>query len=176
MISTEEFLNILKTDDKKVYKLGKIDPNYASGDPRILFDGETTVSVKKYKTINYSPFANDRVLLVNIADTYLVLGRVGSYSSTGERGPGITNIADNGDGTLTITYGDGLTLTTSDITGPQGPQGIQGPPGIDGTGGGGSGMFAFEIINGDLILMYPDEDTVAPNFQIDTNGNLIYTI
>ena len=120
MINTGEFLNILKTDEKKVYKLGKIDPNYASGDPKILFDGETKVSVKKYKTINYSPFANDRVLLVNIAGTYLVLGKVGSYSSTGERGPGITNIVDNSNGSLTIYYSDGLTVTTSDLTGPQG--------------------------------------------------------
>ena len=52
--------------------------------------------------------------------------------------------------------------------GDTGEQGIQGPK-------GDSGMFAFEVIDGDLILMYPDED-VAPNFQIDTNGNLIYTI
>lgn len=78
MINTEEFLNILKNDEKKVFKLGKIDPGYVSGDPKILFDGETTVSVKKYKTINYSPIANDRVLLVRLAGTYLVLGKVGS--------------------------------------------------------------------------------------------------
>ena len=132
MINTEEFLNILKTDDKKVFKLGKIDPGHVSGDPKILFDGETTVSVKKYKTINYSPIAGDRVLLVRLAGTYLVLGKVGSYSASGERGPGITNIADNGDGTLTITYGDGLIVTTSDVTGPQGEQGIQGDPGTQG--------------------------------------------
>ena len=78
MINTEEFLNILKNDEKKVFKLGKIDPGYVSGDLKILFDGETTVSVKEYKTINYSPIANDRVLLVRLAGTYLVLGKVGS--------------------------------------------------------------------------------------------------
>ena len=80
MINTEEFLNILKNDEKKVFKLGKIDPNYVSGDPKILFDGETQVSTKTYKTINYTPAAGDRVLLVSIAGTYLVLGKVGSYS------------------------------------------------------------------------------------------------
>ena len=58
--------------------------------------------------------------MVNIAGTYLVLGKVGSYSSTGERGPGITNIVDNSNGSLTIYYSDGLTVTTSDLTGPQG--------------------------------------------------------
>ena len=44
----------------------------------------------------------------------------------GEDGNGITSSTNNGDGTFTLTYDDGTTFTTDDLTGPQGPQGTQG--------------------------------------------------
>lgn len=72
MISTEEFLNILKTDEKKVFKLGKIDANL-----KVKFDGETVASTKVYKRLSsYTPVAADRVLLVAISGTYVILGKV----------------------------------------------------------------------------------------------------
>jgi hypothetical protein len=57
----------------------------------------------------------------------------GTNGIDGEDGIGITNIVDNGDGTLTITYGSGeVSVITSDLTGPQGDQGPQGTQGIQG--------------------------------------------
>ena len=53
-------------------------------------------------------------------------------------GNGVSSVSDNGDGTLTFTYVDGSTYTTSPLTGltgPQGPAGIQGPQGVAGANG-----------------------------------------
>lgn len=64
-------------------------------------------------------------------------GPEGPAGPQGNPGPGITDIEDNGDGTLTITYGNGDVVQTSDLTGPQGPagaQGAQGPAGPQGDG------------------------------------------
>lgn len=55
-------------------------------------------------------------------------GATGPQGAPGVAGLGITNITDNGDGTLTITYGNGTTLTTTNLTGPQGPQGLPATP------------------------------------------------
>ena len=38
-----------------------------------------------------------------------------------------------------------------------------------------SGQFAFQIVNDDLILYY-NEDDDPPNFKINEDGDLIYTI
>jgi hypothetical protein len=74
-------------------------------------------------------------------------GNQGPVGATGPQGPagadgnGIASTTDNGDGTFTITYDDGSTFTTSDLTGPQGatgatgPQGPTGAPGNDGQDG-----------------------------------------
>jgi hypothetical protein len=53
----------------------------------------------------------------------------------GLQGPGITDITDNEDGTLTITYANSETLITGDLTGPQGPEGPEGPEGPQGPAG-----------------------------------------
>lgn len=45
-------------------------------------------------------------------------GDPGANGANGAPGPGITNVVDNGDGTLTISYGDGQSVITSDLTGP----------------------------------------------------------
>ena len=68
-------------------------------------------------------------------------GIPGADGADGADGAGITNVVDNGDGTLTISYGDGGSVVSSDLTGPQGPagpqgqQGEQGIPGADGAQG-----------------------------------------
>lgn len=62
-------------------------------------------------------------------------------------GNGIDSVTDNGDGTLTFTYLDGSTYTTSPLTGLTGPQGPQGEPGPQGPAGadGQDGLSAYEI-------------------------------
>jgi len=54
---------------------------------------------------------------------------------SGPQGPGIVSVEDNEDGTLTITYGNGDTLITENLTGPEGIQGIQGIQGETGAKG-----------------------------------------
>ena len=64
-------------------------------------------------------------------EIWLAQGNTGSEqdflnSLEGPQGPagnGISNTTDNGDGTFTITYSDGSTFTTSNLTGPQGTPG-----------------------------------------------------
>jgi hypothetical protein len=59
-------------------------------------------------------------------------------------GNGIDSVSDNGDGTLTFTYIDGSTYTTSPLIGLTGLQGPQGPAGPAGTNGQ-DGLSAYEI-------------------------------
>ena len=59
-------------------------------------------------------------------------GTDGVVGSDGIDGIGIESTVDNGNGTFTITYTDGSTFTTSDLTGPAGADGIDGTVGSDG--------------------------------------------
>ena len=66
-------------------------------------------------------------------------GPAGTNGNDGVDGNGIASTTDNGDGTFTLTYDDGTTFTTSDLTGPQGATGATGPQGPIGlTGATGS--------------------------------------
>lgn len=67
--------------------------------------------------------------------------------------------------------------------GAQGVRGIQGIQGVKGDKGdkGDSGVsvhvdsnYYFSILNGDLILHYSDDAATAPNFSINSSGELIY--
>lgn len=78
MIDTEDFLRITKSDvQPSNFRLGKIDPNYTTGRPRIVFDGESVASGKQYPYLSsYTPAANDRVLLALVSGSYIVLGKI----------------------------------------------------------------------------------------------------
>lgn len=58
------------------YKLGTV--TSTSGGVSVQFDGETTPSTKKYKRLaSYSsPTVNDRVLLIKVGGTYVIIGKV----------------------------------------------------------------------------------------------------
>ncbi len=77
-MNTEDFLRIINNDNKNIaFRLGKIDPEYSSGRPKIVFDGESTASTKQYPYLSsYEPTAGDRVLLAKIAGSYVILGKV----------------------------------------------------------------------------------------------------
>ena len=63
--------------ERKIFRMAKVDPSYSSGLPRLLFDGETVVSQKRYPYLgNYTPVAGDRVLLAVVGGTYVVLGKI----------------------------------------------------------------------------------------------------
>lgn len=67
MMKADEFVKaFLKPEPKKLIQYAKIDPSYTTGRPRLIFDGEDVVSVKRYPYIStYTPQANDRVMLIN---------------------------------------------------------------------------------------------------------------
>lgn len=64
-------------------KLATVDPSYAVGTvtdpnlPKVTFDGETTLSTKQYPIVaGYVPTAGDRVVLVPLGRTYVIVGTV----------------------------------------------------------------------------------------------------
>ena len=67
------------------------------------------------------------------SDSYFVV--IESYAESNNSsggsgsGNGIASSTNNGDGTFTLTFDDGTTFTTDDLTGPQG---IAGNNGVDG--------------------------------------------
>lgn len=74
---TNELLKILVPEDKRNYKLGTIDSAYSSGRPKIIFDGETVASTKQYPYLgSYTPMASDRVLLLEVGGSYVILGKI----------------------------------------------------------------------------------------------------
>lgn len=87
-MNTEELVGLIKEAARQVVsealrkgrddrRLGKIDPAYAAGRPKVLFDGETAVSTKTYPYLSsYAPAANDRVALDKYGSTWVIVGRV----------------------------------------------------------------------------------------------------
>ena len=62
-------------------------------------------------------------------------GPQGIAGNDGADGNGIVSATNNGDGTFTLTFDDGTTFTTDNLTGPQGDTGDQGPQGETGPAG-----------------------------------------
>jgi hypothetical protein len=60
------FISAFKNPKKeKIVQFARVDPNYTSGRPRLIFDGESEVSGKAYPYLSiYTPAANDRVMVV----------------------------------------------------------------------------------------------------------------
>lgn len=72
----------------KPIKLATIDPAYDPDDyllgimPRVTFDGESTLSTKFYPVMApYHPFPGDRVVLIPVGITYLIIGSLDADSS-----------------------------------------------------------------------------------------------
>lgn len=61
-------------------------------------------------------------------------GDAGETGQTGATGNGIASVTLNNDYTLTITYTNGQSTTTTSVRGPQGPQGETGQTGATGNG------------------------------------------
>lgn len=80
MITADQFLDIVrdKGKDKPIVRLGEVssvDPN--TGRPSIIFDGETDPSIKRYPYLeSFSPTEGDRVLLLAVGNTYVVIGKI----------------------------------------------------------------------------------------------------
>jgi hypothetical protein len=77
MITANDFIDIMKQEQGKSFCMGRVDNNHLEGRPRIIFDGESSPSAKRYPYLSsYVPKANDRVLLASISGTYVVLGKI----------------------------------------------------------------------------------------------------
>lgn len=58
-------------------RLGTVDPAYASGRPRVTLDGTTALSPAGFpRNNNYTPVAGDRVLLLPVGSSFVVLCKV----------------------------------------------------------------------------------------------------
>lgn len=58
-------------------RLGKIDPAYASGRPKVVWDIDGVLSAKTYTRLSsYAPAADDRVLAVRAGGSWVILGKV----------------------------------------------------------------------------------------------------
>lgn len=101
-------------------------------------------------------------------------GEVGPQGPQGIAGVGITGVIDNGNGTLTISYGDGSSITTSDLSGPQGIQGIQGIQGETGPKGdtGAQGPIGLTGAQGPQGLTGPQgiQGEIGPKGDIGLTG------
>ena len=122
----------------------------------------------------YCKIANTGVLPTN--STYWTL--IASKGDQGIQGPqGIQGIQG-----IQGVKGDKGDKGDQGIQGVQGVQGVQGDKGDKGDRGSDGvvtqieGLYAFQIkVDGNLYVLYED-GTTAPNFSIDSSGNLIYTL
>lgn len=61
----------------KPARMAVIDPSYTSGWPKVTFEGESTMSGKLYPHLDsYCPAASDRVVMVPVGTTWLIVGAV----------------------------------------------------------------------------------------------------
>jgi hypothetical protein len=79
-MNPEDFLSIIQGSDKNTpidFRFGSIPADYASGRPKIQFDGESTVSTNTYPYLSsYAPAAGEKVLLVRVRNSWVILGKV----------------------------------------------------------------------------------------------------
>ena len=63
-------------------RIATIDPAYVAGSfpgtlPRVTFDGETTLTTKRYAALSpYAPQPGHRVLMLPAGSTYIIAGRI----------------------------------------------------------------------------------------------------
>ena len=88
MTSTPEFLASIArfveatrapSSAARPVRLAVVSASYASGYPTVTFEGESTESTKGYPYLSsYTPAASDRVVMVPVGSTYLIIGAVAS--------------------------------------------------------------------------------------------------
>ena len=108
-MTVDDFLKMVNKDAPPQFVLGTVDTAYTTGAPRILFDGDTVVSSKKYSCVNsYNPTPGDRVILCIIGGSFVVLGSINNdpYKFTAVADP----LA------LTVTGTADTTYSTNEVT------------------------------------------------------------
>lgn len=76
--TAQEFVKVFSKDKQvKNVKFAKVDSGYITGKPRLVFDGETTATVKRYPHLSsYTPTVGDRVMV----EHGVIIGNIGEYS------------------------------------------------------------------------------------------------
>ena len=75
--SASEFLSNINNKEYKPFKLATVTALFANNFPQIKFDGESSASLKKYPYLaSYTPAIGDRVLVVAISGTYIIIGKI----------------------------------------------------------------------------------------------------
>ena len=97
-------------------------------------------------------------------------GDTGETGQTGETGNGIASVTLNNDYTLTITYTNGQSTTTSSIRGAQGPQGETGQTGAAGQDGVSPVVTITAITGGHRISITDKNGTSTCDVMDGTNG------
>lgn len=110
MLEPNEFYQLLeefyasKQRVSPTFRLGTIDSAYTTGLPKVLLDGDETITIKQFSHLrNYTPTAGDRVMLALVGNTYIILGRI--------RNDPLQTPDSGGGGTAPTT------VTWSDVTG-----------------------------------------------------------
>lgn len=94
-------------------KLGTVDALYAGvGNPRVLFDGETVMGVRTYAYVGRKPVALERVALIPVGHTYLIVGIVGDTVVAGLQARALSGLVPIVPTSVTVT-GAGATATVN---------------------------------------------------------------
>lgn len=73
IVDRQKFIQQSKKQTKQRTKYATIDPDYIDGPPRLIFDGETAVTLKPYPYLGtYTPVAGHRVKV----DDGVVVGNI----------------------------------------------------------------------------------------------------
>ena len=107
------------------------------------------------------------------------LSSLSTSGTPGTNGVGVTSTVNNGDGTFTITYSDGTSFTSSDLTGPKGADGKNGVNGVGVTNtvNNGDGTFTINYSDGtsftssDLTGPPGNDGTATDTFVNNMNIN-----
>ncbi len=77
MVDATDLIALNQSPDEKGLKLAKVTELFQSGTVKIQFYGEDTPSEKEYSYLaSYTPSIGDTVLLIPMAETYIVLGKI----------------------------------------------------------------------------------------------------
>lgn len=70
--------NVSTSSADRPHLIAVIDPAYTTGNPKVTFEGESTMSGKEYAFLSsYTPVASDRVVLAPLGTSYVIIGSIG---------------------------------------------------------------------------------------------------
>lgn len=76
--TASEFLKESQAKQPQTYfKFAVVSDLFPNGAAKLTFDGESIASEKKYPYLaSYTPMINDRVLVMAVSGTYIIIGKI----------------------------------------------------------------------------------------------------